>query len=147
MNYYFHGTTAPGTVTRVASTATPQALKEGDYRSIDGWTGPEARATATKGITFPQLLAPVDDLPPATLMTSIQPAGTKRSVRGISHDNGEIATVSVNGQRATITAQHAGVADWIITLDAPTDGRYLAKATDRAGNAELTPHEVIHCAQ
>jgi len=65
-------------------------------------------------------------------------------VRGISHDNGEIATVSVNGRPATITAQHAGVADWTITLDAPADGRHIAKATDLAGNAELVPHLVIH---
>ncbi|HWN95211.1 MAG TPA: hypothetical protein VNT99_09270, partial [Methylomirabilota bacterium] len=96
---------------------------------------------------FPQLLAPVDDLPPATLITSIQSKGTQRIVRGISHDNGRIATVTVNGQKATITTQHSGVADWIISLDAPAAGRYLAKATDHAGNAELTPHEVIHPVQ
>jgi hypothetical protein len=147
VSYYFHDTAAPGTVTRVASAATPQSLKDSDYRSIDGWTGPEARATEAKGITFPQLLAPVDDLPPATLITSIQPAGTKRTVRGISHDNGQIATVSVNDRPATITLQHAGVADWTITLDTPADGRYLAKATDRAGNAERMPHKVIHQAR
>lgn len=68
--------------------------------------------------------------------------GAKRIVRGVSHDNGEIATISVNGRPATITTQHAGVADWVITLEAPTDGGYLAKATDRAGNAEQTPHKV-----
>ena len=61
-------------------------------------------------------------------------------MRGVSHDNGEIATVSVNGHPAKITSQHAGVADWIITLDAPADGRFLAQATDRAGNVELMPH-------
>ena len=59
----------------------------------------------------------------------------------IKRDNGEIATVSVNGRPATITTQHAGVADWIITLAAPADGRYLAQATDRAGNAERMPHK------
>ena len=141
VRYYFHGSGVPGTVTRVASVQTPQATEGGAYRSIEGWTGPDARATEAKGIAFPQLLAPVDDLPPATLITSIQTSGGQRTVRGVSHDNGEIATVSVNGRPATITTQHAGVADWIITLAAPADGRYLAQATDRAGNAERMPHK------
>ena len=110
--------------------------------SIADWTGGEARAAEVTRIAFPELLAPVDDLPPATLITGIASEGTKRIVRGVAHDNGEIATVTVNGHSAKITAQHAGVADWAITLDAPADGRYLAKATDRTGNAELTPHEV-----
>ncbi len=63
-------------------------------------------------------------------------------MRGVSHDNGEIATITVNGHPATIIAQHAGVADWTLTLDGPASGHYVAQATDRAGNAELTPHEV-----
>ncbi len=99
---------------------------------------------ADKGIAFPQLLAPVDDLPPATLITSVQLDGAKRTVRGVSHDNGEIAIVTVNGHPAKITAHQAGVADWIVTLEAPAGGRYLAKATDLAGNVELMSHEIVH---
>ncbi len=99
-------------------------------------------AAEAKGIVFPQLLAPVDDLPPATLITIIQREGGKQVVSGSSHDNGKIATVSVNGLPATITTQDAGVAEWSITLDAPADGCYLATATDFAGNAELTPHQI-----
>jgi hypothetical protein len=144
VSYYFHGTPTPGTVTRVASGKSAEVMKDGNYRSIAGWTGPDVRAAQVKSVAFPQLLAPVDDLPPATLIMSIQPEGARRIVRGIAHDNGEIATVSVNGHPATITAQHAGVADWIITLDAPSNGRYLAQATDLAGNAEQMPHEVFH---
>jgi len=143
VRYYFHGSPTPGAVTRVTSTNTAEAMRAGNYRGIDEWTGPEARATAVQGIAFPQLLAPVDDEPPATLITSIALEGAKRIVRGISHDNGEIATISVNGRPATIITQHAGVADWTITFDAPAHGRYLAQATDRAGNAEHMPHEVI----
>ena len=79
---------------------------------------------------------------PATLITSIHSTGTKRLVRGVSHDNGEIATVCVNGHPAKIIAQHAGVADWTITLDVPVDDRYVAQATDRARNVELRPHEL-----
>jgi hypothetical protein len=76
------------------------------------------------------------------LITSIKSEGAKRIVRGVSHDNGEIATVSVNGHPATITAQHAGVADWMITLDGTADGRYIAQATDCARNAERMPHDL-----
>ncbi len=119
VSYYFHNSP----VTRVASVH----VKDAD-----------------KGSAFPDLLAPVDDLPPATLITSIQVEGTKRTVYGVSHDNGEIVTVSVNGHPATITTQHAGVADWSITLDPSANGLYLAKATDLAGNVELMTREVSY---
>jgi len=76
------------------------------------------------------------------LITSIQVEGTKRIVSGVSHDNGEIATVVVNGQPAKITFQQAGVAEWTITLETSVDGHYIAKSTDRAGNVELTPHDI-----
>ena len=141
VSYYFHDTPAPGAMMRVASMKLPQILNDGAYRSIPGWTGPEARAAEVKRILFPELLTPVDDVPPATLITGISHEGARRLVRGVSHDNGEIATITVNGHPAKIHAQHAGVADWTLTLDAPADGRFIAKATDRAGNAELTPHE------
>jgi len=140
VSYYFHDAPAPDTVTRVASVKIPAVSKDAAYRSLDGWTGTEARAAADKGVPFPELLAPVDDLPPATLLTSIQATGTKRVVRGVSHDNGEIQGVVVNGRPATITAQRAGVADWTITLDASADDRYVAQSTDRARNIELMPH-------
>lgn len=89
----------------------------------------------------------MDDLPPATLITSVRPEGTRQVVRVISHDNGEIATVSVNDQAAAITTQHAGVADWSITLDTPDDGRYVARATGLAGNVEQLPHAIVHQGQ
>lgn len=142
VSYYFHDSPAAGHVVRVASAQAAGAELDGNYRRIAGWTGKDARAVDAGSVAFPELLAPVDDLPPATMITTIRPEGARRSVRGISHDNGEIATVSVNGQAAKITSQHAGVADWSITLDAPTDGRFVATATDAAGNAERTPHEV-----
>ncbi len=142
VSYYFHDTPAPGATTRVASMKLPQIINDGAYRSIADWTGPEARAAEVKRISFPELLAPVDDLPPATLITSITSEDAKRIVRGVSHDNGEIATITVNGHPATIITQEAGIADWTLTLDAPADGRYVAQSTDRANNAELTPHEV-----
>jgi len=140
VGYFFHDLPMPGNVTRVANARILDAAKESGYRSIDGWTGGDARATEAKGTAFPELLAPVDDLPPATLITSIKTEGAKTRLRGIAHDNGEIAKVSVNGHPATITVQQAGVAEWTITLDASADGKYTAQATDRAGNAERSPH-------
>lgn len=142
VDYYFHDTPMPGIVTRVVTMKMATAMKDSAYRGIEGWTGRDAQAAEVKGVTFPKLIRPVDDLPPATLITSIKVEGAKRIVRGVAHDNREIATVTVNGLAATITAQYAGLADWTITLDAPADGRYLATATDRAGNVELTPHDL-----
>lgn len=141
VNYYFHDAPTQGKVTRVVSANGLDLENDDQYRSIDGWTGRDARGAEVKGIVFPQLLAPVDDLPPATLITSVVAEGAKRIVRGVAHDNGVIATVTVNGRNAIIISQHAGVADWTITLDLPADGRYIAKSTDGAGNVELTPHD------
>jgi glutathione peroxidase len=48
------------------------------------------------------------------------------------------AKVEVNGHQATITNQHAGVADWQIMLD-ESPKQVSAQATDQAGNVEKTP--------
>ncbi len=142
VNYFFHDAPLAGNVTQVGSSKIPSVVKAETYRSIDGWTGPEARAAVVKGVPFPELLAPVDDLPPATLITQIQTDGKQRIIRGVSHDNGEVASVTVNGQRAQITSQQAGVADWSITLAEPEGARWLAYAIDRAGNQEKLPHKI-----
>ena len=141
VTYFFHDIPKTGVITRVANVKILDSLKDTSYRSIDGWTGRDARVAEVKGISFPELLAPVDDLPPATLITSIKIDGPKRIVHGVAHDNGEITKVTVNGQVAKITSQQAGIADWIITMDASADGRYVAIAADRAGNVELMPHD------
>jgi hypothetical protein len=139
IGYFFHDLPSPGTVTRVVRVPAA-AAKDADVRGIDGWTASGVRAEAAQDVTFPNLLAPLDDLPPATLITHITARGAKRLVRGVSHDNGEITAVTVNGQPATITAQRAGVADWTILLECPADGRLVAHAVDRAGNEERMPH-------
>lgn len=147
ISYYFHDIVGSATsgarpVTHVLSAKTPAATDDDAYQNIAGWTGQEARAAAVNAISFPELVAPIDDLPPATLITSIIPKGAQQLVRGVSHDNGEIHSVTVNGHAAIITAQHAGVADWSITLETPSDGRYIAQSTDQTGNAELSPHDL-----
>lgn len=140
VGYYFHGAPEPGAVTRVVNV---NLAGEGDCRPLEGWTGPEARAITATGIPFPGLLEPVDDLPPATLITSVRVTGSGLEVRGLSHDNGEIANVSVNGLPARIITQHAGVADWVVAIDSPLDRAIRAMATDAAGNVEKMPHVLL----
>jgi hypothetical protein len=94
------------------------------------------------GDEWPQLLDPVDDLPPATIVTQARRSGDKLTISGISHDNGEIVSVTVNGQEAEIVNAGAGVVDWKIEVTAPGDGRIVACAADQAGNTEQTAHEV-----
>ncbi|WP_241180040.1 G8 domain-containing protein [Humisphaera borealis] len=141
VRYYFHDWPAAGEVTRVISERSLDIESRGDFRIIDGWTGGEARAGIAAGVVFPQLLHLSDNLPPATLITQVRTEDNRRIVSGVSHDNGEIATVSVNGQPATITARHAGVADWTITLEASNDRAYVGRSVDRAGNVEHTTHQ------
>ena len=83
----------------------------------------------------------MDDLPPATVILSARKqADGKLLVRGVTQDNGEVADVTVNGQRARIVTQHAGVADWEITL--PAAKELTASASDRAGNRERNSHKL-----
>jgi hypothetical protein len=83
----------------------------------------------------------VDDLPPATMITSIEKVRGKWLVKGTSQDNGAIASVTVNGSGARILSSQAGVVDWEATIDASRDGKLFAKTTDKAGNVEKTGHE------
>src|SRR5262249_3338530 len=90
-------------------------------------------------VSWPQLLHPIDDLPPATVITQVRREKDKLLVRGVSHDNGEIVAVTGNGQTAQLVESKAGVVDWTIELPAK-QAKLPAGASDRAGNAEQTPH-------
>ncbi len=140
--YFFHGMPREGLTTKVVSLKFEQALKDGDYRALDGFTGKDVRAAAVSGVEFPRLLDPVDDLPPASVILSVRRSGSRVAVRGISHDNGEIASIRVNGAPARIISLSAGVAEWEAAVEVPADGLISAGAADKAGNAEETPHRV-----
>lgn len=140
--YYFHDYPTPGQTTKVVSPKNPEMMKDAEYQTIKGFTGRDVRATTVTGVDFPTLLSPIDDLPPATVIRSIQKTGSKLTVKGLSQDNGEIATVTVNGQQATITSFSAGLAEWQTEIPTPTDGTITASATDRAGNKEMTVHRI-----
>jgi hypothetical protein len=140
--YYFHDHFAPGRVTKVTSLKFGDIAKEADYKSLDGFTGRDVWAADVTGVEFPTLLDPVDDLPPATIISSVRRVGDKLHVRGVSHDNDEVSSISVNGRPATVLASDAGVVDWEITLDAVPNSPVVAQATDKAGNQEKMNHEL-----
>jgi hypothetical protein len=113
------------------------------HRPVKKLTGEQSLAAEVTGVEFPQLLAPVDDQPPATVVLATRRTGGQVIVQGVSHDNGEIASVVVNGQPAKIVSQAAGVADWEIALDLPADQTVSAHAFDRAGNVEQRKHQTF----
>jgi G8 domain len=142
--YYFHDYFGPGRVTKVMSTKFIDALTDAGYRPIEGFTGKDVRAADVTGMVFPTLLEAVDDLPPSTMITSVQSVKGRLLVKGVSQDNGEVASVRVNGRPAKFISSHAGVVDWEILLE-QRGGRttqVTAKAVDRAGNEEKTSHSV-----
>lgn len=136
--YYFHDFAgSAGKALRVVSSRIPEMSKDGDYKPVAGLTGKQVVAREVDNVPFPKLLDPIDDLPPATVITHVGTVGGKRLVRGVSADNGDIAEVRVGGKAASIVSRHAGVVDWQIEL---ADGDAIsAIAIDAAGNKELTP--------
>src|SRR5262245_14907260 len=82
----------------------------------------------------------VEDSPPSTVVTSAaRNADGIVIVRGVSADNGEVAKVIVDGQRADSTGTN--YSQWEVKLPA-AHATIRAHAVDVAGNIELRPHEV-----
>jgi hypothetical protein len=142
--YYIHDYYGPGRHAKIVSTAAHDLIDDGhEYHEERPLTGDESRVAEVHDVPWPELLHPVDDLPPATIVTSVQNKGGTLLIRGVSHDNGEIVGVSVNGKNAKVVASKAGVVDWTIEIPAPADGRLIASARDDAGNVEQTAHQMI----
>jgi hypothetical protein len=132
--YYFHDWYGPG---RTAKLLTAQMVEQAN----DGLTykegpapfvGKSMRSAETRDVEFPELLTPVDDLPPATVITSV----SKGLVRGTTMDNGVVKRVLVNGREARATAPN--FAEWEISLEGT--GKIEAWAEDAAGNVETNKH-------
>jgi len=141
--YYLHDHFGPGRDAKIVNTKANGATSDGNkYIDARPVTGRDAQIAEVDDVEFPELLQPVDDLPPATIITSIQRTGESLTVRGISHDNGEIAKVTVNGKPAEFveTAVRGGVVDWKITLPAQGVKQVTAAASDTAGNVEQHTH-------
>jgi hypothetical protein len=139
---YFHDWFGPGRHAKVLLAGAPNLPADGGYRKEPLLTGAESRVQEVADVEFPTPLDPVDDLPPATIITSARVEGESVILRGVAHDNGELESVMVNGVPAKVLAVNAGVADWEATIARPADGKLSARSADRAGNVERTAHEL-----
>jgi hypothetical protein len=105
-------------------------------------TGVTCGPLATSG--FPSPLQPLDDLPPSTVITSVEWARAGRLlVRGTTADDGVVVRVTVNGRAAKAIAPN--FAQWEVVLDRAGAGpvKVTASAEDAAGNVEATPHALV----
>jgi hypothetical protein len=142
--YFVHDYFGPGRHAKIVSTKSADLLQDGNkYRSEAPLTGDESVVAEVSGVSWPSVLDPIDDVPPATIITRLRREGEKLVVRGVSHDNGDITSVIVNGVEAKVLASSAGVVDWEIAIATPADGKLIAFATDKAGNREQTAHQLV----
>jgi hypothetical protein len=104
----------------------------------------DTKSPPNKEAEYPGHLAPVDDLPPITVITHVrQLSAGKLSVRGTASDNGGVKAVLVNGRPAK--ALRPEFAEWEITLTDLRPGglKLAAHSEDRAGNVEKRPHQIV----
>lgn len=138
---FIHDYFGSGRHAKVVSTAAQDLIGDGNtYREEPTLTGNESRVAEVANAAWPKLLEPTDDIPPATIITSIRRTGAGLLVSGISHDNGEITAIRVNGTVAQVESLRSGVADWSVTIGVPADGQITAWASDDAGNKEANRH-------
>lgn len=116
---------------------------EKDFRSEASITGNESRLREVKDVAFPEPLTPIDDVPPATIMTRVIRDGTQVTIRGCTIDNGIVKKVTVNGRPAQ--AKAANFAEWEIVLESIPKGEVslIAIAEDITGNVEKTPMKLM----
>jgi len=141
--YFVHDYYGPGRHAKIVSRTAKPILADGNkYHEEAPLTGDEAVVAEVSSLTWPKVLDPIDDLPPATIITAMRRTGEKLVVSGVTHDNGEIKSVTLNGLAAKFTSNRGGIANWSIELPPPTDGIVSAHATDDAGNVEKTAHKL-----
>jgi hypothetical protein len=137
---YLHDWYGPGQTAKVVSTRAKDLINDGsEYKEETGLTGDESRVAKVKDVPFPELLHPVDDLPPATVITTIVKKENRTLlVRGTCSDNGTVKRVMVNGVAAKSTG--ANFAEW--EAEVPAAAMVSAFGEDEAGNAETQKHVV-----
>jgi hypothetical protein len=142
---YLHDYYGPGRHAKVVSTRAKDLIGDGNaYRAEPPLTGDESRVAEVHDIPFPQLLDPVDDQPPATVITSVsRRAPGELVVRGTTSDNGAVRAVRVNGKEAR--PLRPDFAEWEVILAGQSAGevRLAAQAQDAAGNVEKVPHVLV----
>src|SRR5262249_30534001 len=146
---YLHDYYGPGRHAMVVSTRSPEYKADPQrYHEEPPLTGDESRVAEVKDIAFPKLLDPVDDVPPATIITSPtrgMPAKLVNGtliVRGTTTDNFLTRRVTINGIEATST--DFNFHQWEVKLTGLKPGKLKleAKAGDAAGNVEQMVHRL-----
>ena len=138
---FIHDHYGLGRHAKVVSIAAKDLMEDGHpYREEPGLTSHESRVTEVSDVAWPELLNPRDDLPPATVVTSVRSHLAKLVVAGVTHDNGEIVSLRVNGLEAKLINSSSGVVHWSLEMPVPIDGRLTAVATDAASNVEQNGH-------
>ena len=137
---YLHDWFGSGRDAMVVSMRSPEfKVSPEKFRKEAPLTGDMSRVAEIKGEPFPELLTPVDDLPPTTVVTSFtRTSAGKLLVRGTTADNGDIKRVLVNGAEARSIGTN--FTEWEATVD--MGGEVRAFAEDAAGNIEPRPHVV-----
>ena len=102
------------------------------------WGGPMDSTEA-----YEEELEPIDDQPPATVVTDLSRRGPILTVRGTTSDDGPVARVLVNGREAR--PLRPDFAEWevLLDLDPDPDSREFeirAHAEDVTGNVERLDH-------
>jgi hypothetical protein len=140
---YLHDYYGPGRHAKVVSTRAKDLIGDGsDYRAQPPLTGDESRVAEVRDVKFPELLDPIDDLPPTTVITHVRKtAEGKLLVSGTTADNGAVKRVLVNGKEAK--AVTANFAQWEIVLPEASMPKLEAFAEDAAGNREKRPHVIV----
>lgn len=146
---FLHDHFGPGRHAKIVSTASHDFPKQdAGYRQEKPLTGDESRVTEVRNIEFPTVLDPVDDTPPATIITSpVHGLAAKRDgdmliVRGTTTDNGRTKRVWVNGALARDTDYNFH--QWEVKLRQVKPGSLAieAYAEDESGNVEANRHKL-----
>jgi hypothetical protein len=146
---FLHDYYGPGRHAKIVSTAAKDfSAQSGPLRQEPPLTGPESRVVEVEKVEFPELLAPIDDLAPATIITSpARGVAAKLSegtlvVRGTTTDNTRTVRVVVNGSEAKDVDYNFH--QWEVTLRGLKPGpiELVAHAEDAAGNVEANVHKL-----
>jgi hypothetical protein len=139
---YFHEYFGPNRHAKVVSARAADLLADGNsYREAPPLTGNESRVAEVREVAFPQLLHPVDDRPPVTVITEVLPSSPGNFlVLGTTSDDGPVKRVVVNGREAVATARDFAPWEAVLNGGRPGGIRLTASAEDAAGNIEMLPH-------
>jgi hypothetical protein len=141
---YLHDYFGAGRDAKVMSTKTHEWRDDREhYREEPLLTGDESRMTEVHDVPFPHLLDPVDDLPPATVITHVAAGAGRVVVRGTTSDNGPVKRVLVNGREARALADNFAEWETVLTDTPAGELKLTAHAEDAAGNVEQLPHTVV----